>query len=168
MINQRSNFIKKDKRILCNISLNFNLVTTSNVIVSRPIVFNWEELIHTYHTILEWPRYEKSTYFKPKAFSKTSNGLRSLEKNVVICLLWTHTVLFHLANASLFLRMERTIKERVYRWWNTNISRRKRVQVNFSRFYSKKFYGKNLLNLISPEGPPWLNLMDRTFCNLAY
>lgn len=120
--------------------------------------------------ILSWNDQEnkKSTYFKIKAFSKTSNALRSLGKNVVICLLWTHTVLFHLANAWFFLRMERTIKGRVYRWWSTNISRRKRVQVNFSRFYRKKFYGKNLLNLISRKGPSWLGLMDRTFCNSAY
>ena len=34
--------------------------------------------------------------------------------------------------------------------------------------YPEKLYGKNLLILVSPEGPLWLSLMGRTFCNFAY
>ena len=43
-----------------------------------------------------------------------------------------------------------------------------RVQINFSKLYCEKLYGKNLLVLVSPEGPLWLSLMGRTFCNFAY
>ena len=43
-----------------------------------------------------------------------------------------------------------------------------RVQINFSKLYCEKLYGKNLLVLVSPEWPLWLSLMGRTFCNFAY
>ena len=43
-----------------------------------------------------------------------------------------------------------------------------RVQINFSKLYCEKLYGKNLLVLVSPEGPLWVSLMGRAFCNFAY
>ena len=38
-----------------------------------------------------------------------------------------------------------------------------RVWINFSKLYCEKLYGKNLLILVSPEGPLWLSLMGRKF-----
>ena len=43
-----------------------------------------------------------------------------------------------------------------------------RVWINFPKLYCENFYGKNLLILMSPEGPLWLSLMSRKFCNVAY
>ena len=42
-----------------------------------------------------------------------------------------------------------------------------RVRINFSELYCEKLFEKNLLVLLSPEGPQWLGLRDRIFWNCA-
>ena len=38
-----------------------------------------------------------------------------------------------------------------------------RVRINFSELYHEKLCEKNLLVLVSHEGPEWLGLRDRIF-----
>ena len=40
--------------------------------------------------------------------------------------------------------------------------------INFSKLYREKLNSKNLLILVSPEGPLWMSLIGRKFCNFAY
>ena len=41
----------------------------------------------------------------------------------------------------------------------------KRVRINFSKLYHEKLYDENFLLLASPEGPLWLSVVGRIFCN---